>query len=286
MASSTEPPHSPPTPMPWIARSTVKSTAPQMPIESIGRHEGDGEGRQPHAQQRRDQRRLAADAIAVMAENRGADRPAGKADEIGAEREQRRRQRILIGKVELAEHQAGRGAVEKEVVPLDRRADRRCDDGLAQLRAMFGFGQCPNCRCHSHGVLPRFLVAAERASDGPSPAARILRRGSAHGYSTAEVTRHLTMRQAIGALRGMRNTRSLQRRRVSMRLLARLVRRHHSDRRVAIIVREQPLEVFDLRQIVEHDVWIGRVQDQQNPDDSPRPDRSLSAARAWSRSAR
>ena len=34
IASSTEPPHSPPTPMPWIARSTVSSTAPQMPIDA------------------------------------------------------------------------------------------------------------------------------------------------------------------------------------------------------------------------------------------------------------
>ena len=34
IASSTEPPHSPPTPMPWIARSTVNRTAPQMPIDS------------------------------------------------------------------------------------------------------------------------------------------------------------------------------------------------------------------------------------------------------------
>ena len=29
---STEPPHSPPTPTPWMKRSTVRSTAPQMPM--------------------------------------------------------------------------------------------------------------------------------------------------------------------------------------------------------------------------------------------------------------
>ena len=34
IASSTAPPHSPPTPMPWIRRSSVRMTAPQMPIES------------------------------------------------------------------------------------------------------------------------------------------------------------------------------------------------------------------------------------------------------------
>ena len=34
IASRTEPPHSPPTPMPWIRRMTVSSTAPQMPMLS------------------------------------------------------------------------------------------------------------------------------------------------------------------------------------------------------------------------------------------------------------
>ena len=34
MAISTEPPHSPPAPMPWKTRSTVSSTAPQMPMLS------------------------------------------------------------------------------------------------------------------------------------------------------------------------------------------------------------------------------------------------------------
>ena len=34
IASRTEPPHSPPTPMPWTRRMTVSSTAPQMPMLS------------------------------------------------------------------------------------------------------------------------------------------------------------------------------------------------------------------------------------------------------------
>jgi hypothetical protein len=72
---------------------------------------------------RGDQRRLAADAIAVMTEYRGADRAPDEADEIGAERRQRRRQGIFVGKIELAEDQPGSGAVEEKVVPLDRGAD-------------------------------------------------------------------------------------------------------------------------------------------------------------------
>ena len=102
----------------------------------IGRHEGDQEGRDAHKQQRRDQGRLAADPVAVVAEDRRTDRARGKADEIRAERKQLSRQRILIGEVELAKDQTGRRAVEEEVIPLDGGADRRCDDGLAQLCAV------------------------------------------------------------------------------------------------------------------------------------------------------
>ena len=92
----------------------------------------------PHEHQGGDQRRLAADAIAVMAENRGADRSGGKADEIGAEGGERRRKRFLVGEVKLAEDETGRGAIKEKVVPLYRGADRRCDDCLAQLGAVFG----------------------------------------------------------------------------------------------------------------------------------------------------
>ena len=75
-----------------------------------------------------------------MAEYRGADGPAYEADEVGSEGEQRPGQRVMIGEVKLAEDEAGGGAVQKEVVPLDRGTDRRCNDGFAQLRAVFGFG--------------------------------------------------------------------------------------------------------------------------------------------------
>ena len=74
------------------------------------RNERDEKGCNAHEQQRGDQRRLAADAIAVMAENRGADRSGGKADEIGAEGGERRRKRFLVGEVKLAEDETGRGA--------------------------------------------------------------------------------------------------------------------------------------------------------------------------------
>jgi hypothetical protein len=57
----------------------------------IGRYQCDKKGRNAHAQNRGDERRFAADAIAVMAENHGADRSSDEADEIGAECGERRR---------------------------------------------------------------------------------------------------------------------------------------------------------------------------------------------------
>ena len=105
----------------------------------VGRHQTDREGGEPHAQERCDQCGFAADAVAVMTEDRRADRPRGEADEISAEGKQRRRKWLLVGKIELAEDETGSGAVKKEVVPLDGGADRRSDHRLAQLRAVFSF---------------------------------------------------------------------------------------------------------------------------------------------------
>src|SRR3984957_10186024 len=46
-------------------------------------------------------------------------------------------------------------------------------------------------------------------------------------------------------------------------LLARLVRRHHGDRRVAILIGKQPLQIADFRLVVDDDVRVGRVQYQK-----------------------
>ena len=120
----------------------------------VGRHEGDEERRDAHAQQRRDQRPFAADPVAVMTEDGGADGSADKADKIGAECSERRRKGILVGEVELAEDQARGGPVQEEVVPLDRGADGRRDDGLAQLSVMGGRGFRPVNRCRGHSDAP------------------------------------------------------------------------------------------------------------------------------------
>jgi hypothetical protein len=73
-----------------------------------------------------------------VAEYRRSDRPADKADEIGAEGRERRGERIFVGEVKLAEDESGRGAVNEKVIPFDRRADRCSDDGFAQMIAVVG----------------------------------------------------------------------------------------------------------------------------------------------------
>ena len=75
----------------------------------------------PMMQQRQHEHRLAADAVAEVAEDDAAERPRDEADGEGAEREQRADQRIDAREEQLAEDQRGGGAVEEEVVPLDRR---------------------------------------------------------------------------------------------------------------------------------------------------------------------
>jgi len=106
----------------------------------VGRNEGDQKGGDAHQEQRCNQRRLAADTVAVMAEDRRADRAADEPNEIGTERRESGRERIFVRKVQLAEHQAGRRTVDEKIVPLDSRADRRGDDGLTQLSAVIGWG--------------------------------------------------------------------------------------------------------------------------------------------------
>ena len=97
----------------------------------IRRHQRDQEGRDTHEHERHDQRGLAPDAITVVSENRGADRPRHKPDRIDAERVQRAGEGIVFGKKQLGEHETGDDAVEKEIVPFDRGTDRGCNHGAA-----------------------------------------------------------------------------------------------------------------------------------------------------------
>ena len=60
----------------------------------VGRQQADAERRDAHDDQRQHEHRLAADAVAVVADDDAADRPRDEADRVGAERRQRPRQRI------------------------------------------------------------------------------------------------------------------------------------------------------------------------------------------------
>ena len=83
--SSTEPPHSPPTPMPWMNRSTVRMTAPQTPISSYVGTNATAKRGHAHQQQRCNERRLAANAVAIMAKDCRTNRPCQEADRIDCE---------------------------------------------------------------------------------------------------------------------------------------------------------------------------------------------------------
>ena len=120
---STAPPHSPPTPMPCANRSTTSRTGAITPIDAKVGRQADQERRDPHDQQRQDEHRLAADAVAEVPEHDPADRPCGEADGVRAERQQRADQRLCLREEQVTEDQRRGGAVQKEVVPLDGRAD-------------------------------------------------------------------------------------------------------------------------------------------------------------------
>ena len=76
-----------------------------------------------------------------MPENGGADRACHKADGIDGKGLKRADPGIGMREKQLGEDEAGDGAVEEEIVPLDRGADRGRDHGAAELDLMFGCGE-------------------------------------------------------------------------------------------------------------------------------------------------
>ena len=99
----------------------------------VGRHQPDGHGRDAHHHHRRDEQRLASDAIAEVAEQSGAERARDEADEKRGERQHRPRRRDRRWKEQPRKHQRRGGAVQEEVVPLDRGADRRRDHRASEM---------------------------------------------------------------------------------------------------------------------------------------------------------
>src|ERR1700722_8370000 len=74
-----------------------------------------------------------------MAEDRRADRPGEETHGVHTERLQRADEWIGPRKIKPGKHQAGYGAVQEEVVPLDRRSDRASQNRTAQLPPLLCF---------------------------------------------------------------------------------------------------------------------------------------------------
>ncbi len=108
----------------------------------VGRQQADGERGTAHQQQGHDQDVLAAEPVAVVAEDDAAERPGDEADGVGGEGEQRADERLEAREEQLVEHQRGGGAVDEEVVPLQRGADQARHDDVAYRRRVAGdFGR-------------------------------------------------------------------------------------------------------------------------------------------------
>ena len=87
-------------------------------------------GRDAHDHEREDEHLLAADLVAVVAEDRAADRTGEEADAERRERGERRHEWSRVGEEQLVEDERGDGAVEHEVVGLDDRPDGARDREL------------------------------------------------------------------------------------------------------------------------------------------------------------
>src|SRR5690606_4276610 len=108
----------------------------------VRRRETDRHRRRAHQRQRRDQDRLAADAVAEMPEEEPPQRTRRETHGEHAEDRDRADQRIEAREEQTIEDERREKAVEQEVVPLDRRAEKaryehtlvRRADRFARLR--------------------------------------------------------------------------------------------------------------------------------------------------------
>ena len=125
---STAPAHSPPTPSPCTNRSTTSSTGASDPGRLVGRQQPDQERREADEHEGGDERRLPADAVAVVAEHDAAERPGEEPDGVGGERGHRPGDRVDGREEQAVEDEGGGGAVQEEVVPLDGGADEAGGD--------------------------------------------------------------------------------------------------------------------------------------------------------------
>src|SRR3954471_10649484 len=93
------------------------------PDVAVGRQHADRDGRGAHHEERDDEHRLAADAVAEVAEEGAAEGAEEESDAERGEGGERADGRVGVGEEEVAEDERGGRAVEEEVVPLDGGSD-------------------------------------------------------------------------------------------------------------------------------------------------------------------
>src|SRR5262249_12442970 len=105
----------------------------------VSGQEANEEGAKSHQEQRGYEGGLATDTVAEIAEQYSAKRSGQEADGVGAERSNLAGVRVELREEQLGEDQCRGRAVQEEIVPLDRRADRAGDDGLDEGPALSRF---------------------------------------------------------------------------------------------------------------------------------------------------
>ena len=114
------------------AQQDEQRRRPEAERGVAGQHADERAG-DAHQQQGRDQRGLAADPIAEVAEDGRADGAGGEAHGVGRERGERARVGARAREEQMREDQRRGRPVQEEVVPLDRGADGAGDHGAAHL---------------------------------------------------------------------------------------------------------------------------------------------------------
>jgi len=108
----------------------------------VGRQQADQECGDTHDQERENEYRFATDTVPIVAEDDAPDRTREKTDEECRVRQQRSCQRVEIRKEQLVENDRRDYAIEEEVIPFDRRADRTCESDPADRRTGFAAFHC------------------------------------------------------------------------------------------------------------------------------------------------
>ena len=116
----------------------------------VGRQRPNQHRRDAHGEQRRDERRLAADAVAEVAKERRADRTGHECDREGRERGEGGRSGIGRREEQPRKDEDGGGRVNVEVEELDGRADKAREQDLSGGVDRRASGQC---RTHAESIV-------------------------------------------------------------------------------------------------------------------------------------